>query len=632
MILNRLLSLLVVGLLCLSCGVDTPQEIIASGIEETVELGDNERVWKVLLSKDVDVEPNCDYELVIRAMSSQPSIESGLYLVTKAAGMDLPRETECVLQQDRMREFSKQFNSADNTSITVEISVWVEQTVTFTIDRIVLRKCEPAAPVITLESLLEEMVDRGAATYFPKPAYRHLQASSYDRKSVLPDQPRWFANNDGVSYVRDEHHWRRTEHVLCDIDGPGAVTRFWLATTNKKGTIRFYFDGANKPEIEIPAVDLLAMPLRIPEALCFALCNNTLPSEGNGCAVSFLPIPFSKHLKITVEKPQDDYRIYNFYQISYRKYEKGTNVRSFTLKEAERLEYKMSLVARQLEQPEAYSSGYPLLVSGTCSIDFPTGAHKIGALTFDVSGFPAGCYDKVMESLIVNLTFDGRKYADLPLSYFSGGGSGAPATNGWWLSSNGNGRIVCRFEMPYRESANITVRNIGRYPAKVSIKAGVANYVWNDRSLYFHINHKSEDALNLCVSNRIVGSPEWNFVSLEGRGVLMGDLMSVYNNSPRWYGEGDDRIWVDDDAFPSVFGTGTEDYYNFAFAPVRVVSTPYGGAPRADNESSYGYNAFLRTRNLDAIPFSSHLRFDWELLSWAEGTADFKSTVFWYGD
>ena len=86
------------------------------------------------------------------------------------------------------------------------------------------------------------------------------------------------------------------------------------------------------------------------------------------------------------------------------------------------------------------------------------------------------------------------------------------------------------------------------------------------------------------------------------------------------------KIWVDDDVFPSHFGTGTEDYYNSSWAPVVIFQTPFGGAPRADQASSHGYNTFFRTRNLDGIPFSSLLRFDIELLSWVRGTVDYATT------
>ena len=89
---------------------------------------------------------------------------------------------------------------------------------------------------------------------------------------------------------------------------------------------------------------------------------------------------------------------------------------------------------------------------------------------------------------------------------------------------------------------------------------------------------------------------------------------------------------MDDDTFPSHFGTGTEDYYNSSWAPVVPFYTPFGGAPRADLESSHGYNAFYRTRHLDGIPFNKSFKFDIEMLGWKRGEADYATTIYWYGD
>lgn len=42
---------------------------------------------------------------------------------------------------------------------------------------------------------------------------------------------------------------------------------------------------------------------------------------------------------------------------------------------------------------------------------------------------------------------------------------------------------------------------------------------------------------------------EWNFATLTGRGIYKGDVLTLYNHSRAWYGEGDEKIWVDDDVF-----------------------------------------------------------------------------------
>ena len=57
---------------------------------------------------------------------------------------------------------------------------------------------------INLTTLLNEMVDRDQITRFPQNGYQCLQASSYNRESVSPDKPGWFADSDGIGFIRTE--------------------------------------------------------------------------------------------------------------------------------------------------------------------------------------------------------------------------------------------------------------------------------------------------------------------------------------------------------------------------------------------------------------------------------------------
>ena len=82
------------------------------------------------------------------------------------------------------------------------------------------------APV-TIRSLLQEMIDRDRLPQLPALPFIAGQASSYDRASVAPDKPGWFANQDFGMYVRTETNHGRKEHVMMDVDGPGAITRWW---------------------------------------------------------------------------------------------------------------------------------------------------------------------------------------------------------------------------------------------------------------------------------------------------------------------------------------------------------------------------------------------------------------------
>lgn len=120
------------------------------------------------------------------------------------------------------------------------------------------------ADIITLESLLEEMIDRERLARFPQPAYTCRQASSYDRDATSPSKKEtWFANMDRSQFARIEEKNGRKEYVMMDAEGPGAVVRIWSTWHGpgggefSNGTLRVYIDGQQKPAIEGPIADIL---------------------------------------------------------------------------------------------------------------------------------------------------------------------------------------------------------------------------------------------------------------------------------------------------------------------------------------------------------------------------------------
>ena len=143
---------------------------------------------------------------------------------------------------------------------------------------------------------------------------------------MAPDKPGWFANSDQNQFIRTETNQGRTEKVMLDADGPGCIVRFWLTTDrNKKGTLRFYLDGAAEPALVFPAYDLLSGDLKIGPPL--AQPHPGYRPDGNGGNNFYLPIPYAKHCKITWEEAGQSSR---YYQINYRTYAPGTAVQTFT--------------------------------------------------------------------------------------------------------------------------------------------------------------------------------------------------------------------------------------------------------------------------------------------------------------
>jgi hypothetical protein len=130
-----------------------------------------------------------------------------------------------------------------------------------------------------------------------------------------------------------------------------------------------------------------------------------------------------------------------------------------------------------------------------------------------------------------------------------------------------------------------------------------------------------------------------NYVILEahGRGHYVGcnlniDCFSRQKND--WYGEGDDMIFIDGDAWPpTLHGTGTEDYFNAAFCPSREFSTPYHGLTVYSGTEDWpwkGKNSLYRFHIEDPIMFRESIRVTIEHGHANNLSNDYSSTAYWY--
>ena len=482
------------------------------------------------------------------------------------------------------------------------------------------------AAEVTLDSLLKEMTDFSAIARWPRPEFTCRQCSSYDRAEVAPDQPGWFANNDFSQYIRTEDHAGRRENVMMDADGPGCIVRFWLTTTkNKAGTLRIYLDGNPTPVLLFPAYDLLSGDLNLGEPL-------DQPHPGysptdNGGNTLMLPIPYAKHCKVTWEEAGEGPR---YYQINYRTYAPGTRVRTFTRKALAAGRQFIAQVGKTLLSPPEVMPGRTsslneIIPAGKkVSLDLPAGPAAVRQLEFRVEASNSAELEHVLRSTIVQLHFDNEDTVWCPAGDFFGSGVGVNALQSWYRTVRPDGTMICRWAMPYAKTARVTIANVGEQPVKATLHATTGSWRWDNRSLHFHTVWHYEAGLATPPPR------DWNFIRIAGRGVYAGDTLALYNPVATWYGEGDEKIWVDDESFPSFLGTGTEDYYDFSFAPRGLMQTPFANQVRVDQPMTQGNNVLTRTRNLDGIPFSKSLNFNFELISWQPTKLIYAATTYWY--
>ena len=486
-----------------------------------------------------------------------------------------------------------------------------------------------SAATVSLSTLLDEMIDRDALTRFPDPAYVCVQASSYDRASKSPTE-NWFANADASQFIREEMNGNRKEWVLMDAEGPGAIVRWWITAPHYKVIFRVYLDGSGTPSLEANIADLIGGKF---------LVDAPLSAERARGRNLYLPIPYAKRCKVTVDNMPEQKNLY--YQINYRTYAKGTNVESFTMDNFKSLKDKVESVQKTLLEaweygvkgPESSSrtiiqkGGMPHQLTKQPSITFrdnPDGSCALNNIfmKIDAEGEELA---QALRNTVISIKFDDKETVWCPLGDFFGSGVGLNPYKSWYTQIREDGTLVSIWKMPFQKMAEISLINYGDKDIKLMYwQTTVSGYKWDERSMYFHADWRQQRNMET------VPPRDWNYTKIKGHGVFVGDVLSVLNRHPAWWGEGDEKIYVDGETFPSHFGTGTEDYYGYAWCTPQFFEAPFHFQPRAEGPRNYGNVTNGRVRLLDGIPFKKDFRFDMEVLHHQKAIVDYAVATFWY--
>lgn len=496
------------------------------------------------------------------------------------------------------------------------------------------------ADPVSIESLLHEMTDRDSVARFPETEFRLKQYSSYSRESRTPDDPEgWFMNHDfnrspeDKNFIRIEDRNGEQEWVLMDHAGAGAIVRSWMPWRNPANPetdtrIRIYLDGATEPVLEGNMLGIFDGSGLIP----FPLAHSSLRS-----AVSFFPVPYAKSCKVTTTKRPF------FYQFTFREYAEGTPVKTFAMEDFEAAKGLTENAGKTLLNPQEAKAGRPLGFNTTLeknaeeSVELPQGAAAVRELSVKLGSYedPA-----VTRSVVLKMEFDGDETVWCPVGDFFGSGIGLNPFQGWYRTVAEDGTMSCRWVMPYKDSGRISIVNLGDKPVEVQLEATTGDWKWDERSLYFNAAWRGQYP----VPTRPYS--DWNYITLNGRGVYVGDTLTIMNPVERWWGEGDEKIWVDGESFPSIFGTGTEDYYAYSWGGVSTdfYQHPFHAQPRCHKynklnrktnsreRNTQGYSTETRTRSLDTMPFGSSLQLDMEVWSWTDCDMGYGVGTYWYGD
>jgi len=187
--------------------------------------------------------------------------------------------------------------------------------------------------------------------------------------------------------------------------------------------------------------------------------------------------------------------------------------------------------------------------------------------------------------------------------------------------------------MPFKSDVKVSLINYGDQKVSTQMNVGIQKYKWTDRSMYFGSLWHEYNKIKSAGSEQVGGTGlhyDINFIDIEGHGVYAGDAVTVFNTADAWWGEGDEKIYVNDESFPSCIGTGTEDYYGYAWCRPEPFSHPFIAQPTGAANFHPGMTVNMRYRALDAIPFTEGISSNIELWHWAPTVMNYALTTYWY--
>jgi len=237
---------------------------------------------------------------------------------------------------------------------------------------------------------------------------------------------------------------------------------------------------------------------------------------------------------------------------------------------------------------------------------------------------------------------------EVPVGDFFGAGWGSYAQlNSLVVTINPGSAFNCYWVMPFRKKCRITMTNINTEKMTLFYQIDYTLTDVPDDAAYFHAQFRRK--------NPTAGGIYTLVDSIEGKGQYVGTYLAWGVNNNSWWGEGEIKFYMDDDKqFPTINGTGTEDYFcgSYDFDTKKTTdngvqetnytefSTPYSGLHqviRGDGHYKVMQRFGLyRWHIVDPIRFEKKLKVTIQDLGWrSEGKyliqhSDISSVIYWY--
>ncbi len=482
-----------------------------------------------------------------------------------------------------------------------------------------------AAEKLTYVDLVHRLTDLEYLATLPAPGETTRQWSSYNRASQYdPTTGKyigWDANGDGGGIIRKEDG----KLVFAEMEGPGVIWRMWSATP-QAGHVRIYLDGASEPAVDLPFsgyFDSKNAPLTRP-----ALVHTVARGWNN-----YTPIPYQKSCKIVADEGWGRY-----YQFVYTTYPGGTELPTFQRELSPEENTALDEANRILSNcgPRDPGTG-SAITAGDGTVNGSRGTYKrkidgpgaINLIRVKLDDLPAPPADRdVLRELVLQIKWDGEAGSAVwtPFGDFFGTAPGANVYRSLPCGLTEDGWFYANWFMPFAKSAEVSIVNEGEHARKFQLEVATVPLP-GDLSSYarFHAKWHRDEFLPTEPERAI----DWPMLKTTGRGRFAGVMLHIWNPRGGWWGEGDEKFFVDGEKFPSTIGTGSEDYFGYAWCSPQLFQHAYHNQTH-NTGNNKGHISVNRWHIADQIPFHKSFAGDIEKYFSNARPTLYASTVYWY--
>jgi len=247
--------------------------------------------------------------------------------------------------------------------------------------------------------------------------------------------------------------------------------------------------------------------------------------------------------------------------------------------------------------------------------------------------------------MILRFYWDGEETpsVEVPVGDFFAAGWGMgkePRITSLAMCVNPRSGFNSYWQMPFHKSAKVTMENLGEKKATVYYQIDYSLEKVKKDTPYFHAQFRRTNPLPAKEVYTIVDG-------IKGRGNYVGTYLAHGANSPGWWGEGEIKFYLDGDTdFPTICGTGEEDYFNGSYGyndhevdgkdVYENFSSPYTGFYHVQHDGAQRRFGQYRWHITDPVRFDQDLKITIQSLGWqSEGRYlpledDLASVAYWY--